>query len=275
MGMTLNLSASLDAAQQIARRAGAVVREAYYQPRNVRYKGNIDLVTQADEEAERLIVVALREAFPDHAILAEEGGETDGTSNYTWLVDPLDGTTNFAHGFPVFAVSIALRGPDGSLLLGVIYDPLRDECFAGAQGQGVTLNGEVVRATGEVELRRSLLATGFAYDRHTAPDNNTAAFARFIRRAQGVRRAGAAALDLAYVACGRLDGFWERALHAWDVAAGILLVREAGGTVTNYTGGEEGLYEGHYIVASNGHVHDAMLAVLADQHNSTGDTNGL
>lgn len=253
-----------------------MLREAYHQPRDIRYKGNINLVTQADEDAERMILSALRESFPDHTILAEESGATHGgSSHYVWLVDPLDGTTNFAHAFPVFAVSLALRGPDGDLLLGVIYDPLRDECFAGARGGGVTMNGAPVRVTGEDTLRRALLATGFAYDRHTAPDNNTAAFARFIRRAQGVRRAGAAAIDLAYVACGRLDGFWERALHPWDVAAGILLVREAGGTVTSYTGGEDGLYAGESIVASNGRLHPAMLEVLAELYSSGGDIDGL
>lgn len=242
-----------------------MLREAYHQPRDVRYKGDVNLVTQADEDAERLILAKLREAFPEHGILAEESGETDGASRYTWVVDPLDGTTNFAHGFPVFAVSMALRGPDGQPLLGVVVDPLSGECFAASRGGGATLNGAPIHVTGEQELNRALLATGFPYDRHTAPDNNTAAFARFIRRAQGVRRAGAAALDLAYVACGRLDAFWEQSLHPWDVAAGILLVREAGGVVTNYVGGEEGLSEGTNVVASNGHLHEAMMAVLAQK----------
>lgn len=265
--MTLDLPQSLNRAQEIARQAGESLREAYYQPRHISYKGSIDLVTQADEEAERLIVTALRESFPEHAILAEEGGETgDGDgSGHIWVVDPLDGTTNFAHGFPVFAVSMALRGPDGQPLLGVVVDPLSGECFAASRGGGATLNGAPIHVTGEQELNRALLATGFPYDRHTAPDNNTAAFARFIRRAQGVRRAGAAALDLAYVACGRLDAFWEQSLHPWDVAAGILLVREAGGVVTNYVGGEEGLSEGTNVVASNGHLHEAMMAVLAQK----------
>jgi myo-inositol-1(or 4)-monophosphatase len=261
--MTLDLSATLHSAQDIARRAGVVLRDAYHQPRHIDYKGEINLVTQADEESERLIVAALRESFPDHAILAEEGSGTDGSSGYTWVVDPLDGTTNFAHGIPIFAVSIALRGPGGDPLLGVVYDPLRDECFAATRGGGATLNDTPVRVTEETELGHAMLVTGFAYDRRVA-SSNFAAFTHFLRRAQGLLRLGTAAVDLAYVACGRLDGFWTCGLYPWDVAAGILLVREAGGVVTNYTGGEEGLYEGSYIVASNGHLHETMLAVLAE-----------
>lgn len=271
MPMTLDLHDTLQKTQDIALQAGALLREAYHQPRDVRYKGDVNLVTQADEDAERLILAKLREAFPEHGILAEESGETDGASRYTWVVDPLDGTTNFTHGFPVFAVSLGLRDPDGEMVLGVVYDPLRDECFAGARGHGVTLNGQPMAVSGRDKLSQSLLATGFAYDRHTARDNNVASFSRFIRRAQGVRRAGAAALDLAYVACGRLDGFWERMLDCWDVAAGIVLVREAGGVATDYWGGEAFLYSGEYILASNGRIHEQMLEVLEEVYGPDGE----
>ena len=262
--MTIDLQTSLRRAEAIARRAGAALRDAYHKPRHITFKGEINLVTQADEEAERLILDGLRESFPDHAILAEESGASAAQSDYTWVVDPLDGTTNFAHGYPIFAVSMALRGP-GGLLLGVVYDPLRNECFTARRGGGTLLNGEPVRVSQETELGRALLATGFAYDRHTA-SSNTAAFFHVLRRAQGLRRAGAAALDLAYVACGRLDGFWERGLYPWDVAAGILLVREAGGKATDYGGDEESesLYQGSFVVLSNGQRHDEMLAVLAE-----------
>jgi len=265
--ITLDLAAALHSAQDIARRAGAVLRDAYHRPRHIGYKGEVDLVTWADVESERLIVAELREAFPEHTILAEEGGVTsrNDDSEYTWVVDPLDGTTNFAHGVPIFAVSIALRGPDGNLLLGVVYDPMRNECFAATRGGGTTLNGTPIRVTEEAELGRALLVTGFAYERRTATDGNFAVFTRFVHRTQGLLRLGTAAINLAYVACGRLDGFWAQGLYPWDVAAGILLVREAGGMVTNYTGSDEGLYEGRHIVASNGHLHKTVLAVLAEE----------
>ena len=267
--MPPDLQTTLDDAQQIARQAGAVLVESYQQPHSISFKGNVDLVTQADEASERLIVAALRKSYPDHTIIAEEGGTTAGSSDYVWIVDPLDGTTNYAHSFPFFAVSIALRGPDG-LLAGVVFDPLRDECFAATRGHGATLNGVPIQVTGESKLQRSLLGTGFPYDRHTAADNNSQLFARFLRKAQGVRRAGAAALDLAYVACGRLDAYWERGPQAWDMAAGILLVREAGGHVTDYDGAEDTILEGTRVVSSNGLLHDELLAVIAEASRQDG-----
>jgi myo-inositol-1(or 4)-monophosphatase len=259
-----DLIAVRETVEGIARKAGEGLRAAYARPRKIDYKGDIDLVTQADLEAEAAIVSALQAHFPAHAILAEESaGSVHEASTPTWVIDPLDGTTNFAHGFPVFAVSIALidsREP----LVGVVYDPLRDELFSAARGHGAALNGTTIRVSQIDALRRALLATGFPYDRHVAEDNNTDSFRLFIRRSQGVRRAGAAALDLAYVACGRLDGFWELRLHPWDVGAGILLVREAGGVVTDYAGspGSDLLLQGAQIVASNGHIHAEMLGVL-------------
>jgi myo-inositol-1(or 4)-monophosphatase len=221
--------------------------------------------SEYDTRAEALIVAALHRAFPHHAIQAEEQGTVNtrngAASPYRWLIDPLDGTTNFAHGFPVFAISLALMH-ENHPLIGVIYDPTRDECFTAARGQGVALNGEPIHTSDTPTLDVALLATGFPYDRRTRPDNNTVHFAHFIRLCQGVRRAGAAALDLAYVACGRLDGFWELRLHPWDVAAGALLVQEAGGRVSDLSGGPDYL-SGEQIVASNGHIHDEMLAVLS------------
>lgn len=260
---TNELTHILKSAESIARSAGGLLKAAYHQPRQITHKGAVNLVTQADQDAEAFIVRRLSEQFPDHAILAEEGGRREGNAGLTWLIDPLDGTTNFAHAFPVFAVSIALHDHTGPLV-GVVYDPLRDECFTAASGQGAWLNGQPIHVSAAAGLREALLATGFPYNRHTAEDNNTAAFSKFIRLAQGVRRAGAAALDLCYVACGRLDGYWEMLLYPWDVAAGILIVREAGGQVTSYRGSPDDpdLLEGKHLIASNGLIHQEMFAIL-------------
>jgi myo-inositol-1(or 4)-monophosphatase len=239
-----------------------LLRSAYRRPRQIDYKGEVDLVTSADLAAEKLIVSAVRDVFPDHAILAEEGGG-DQSGDHVWLIDPLDGTTNFAHGFPVFCVSIALRGPEG-LLVGVVYDPLRDECFTASRGQGAHLNGEPVHVSACPALDKALLATGFPYDRRTVEDNNVHAFSVFIRRCQGIRRAGSAALDLCYVACGRFDGYWEMRLKPWDMSAGALIVREAGGRITDYRGREHGVSDSYNIAASNGPIHPEMLSTLAE-----------
>jgi myo-inositol-1(or 4)-monophosphatase len=229
----------------------------------VEHKGDVNLVTEYDRRAESLITDALQEAFPDHHIYAEEGSDIGlQSSPYTWLVDPLDGTTNFAHGFPVFAVSIGLvHRAEG--LAGVIYDPTRDELFTAGAGRGAHLNERPIEVSQVDSLDEALLATGFAYNREWAADHNIPYLDAFLRRSQGIRRAGAAALDLAYVACGRLDGHWEMHLHPWDVAAGILIVTEAGGRVTDLRGGHEFDQSGREIVASNGRIHDAMLEVLA------------
>jgi len=256
----------LHTAIAIAHEAGTVVRAAF--PRTalgrVTFKGAVDPVTQTDVAAETLILERLRAAFPDHRLLAEESGgdawQTPGPP--IWVVDPLDGTNNFAHGFPHVGISLALV-EDGEPLLGVIYDPLRDETFAAAAGMGATLNGAPIRVSSVARLADSFLATGFPYDRRTAADNNTARLDHFLRRSQGVRRAGAATLDLAYVACGRFDGFWEIRLHPWDVAAGVLLVRQAGGCVTDFAGSPNCL-SGAEIVASNGLIHAEMLRVIAE-----------
>ena len=270
-----NIDSLLFFAEETARSAGAILRDQYDLPVIITNKGKIDLVTDADYASENLILSAIRERYPHHCILAEETGEVttnspDGSS-LTWIIDPLDGTTNFAHKFPVFAVNIALRDAD-DLLLAVTYDPLRYECFTAMRGQGAALNGKPIRVTETDPIDRCLLATGFPYDRHDAPDNNTAAFSVFLRRAQGVRRAGSAALDFAYVACGRFDGYWEMRLSPWDIAAGILIVREAGGTVSTYDGTEQitDIFAERRVIASNGHIHNEMIETLKEVYTHMG-----
>ncbi len=252
-------------AAQIAREAGDILRHRFGQPHDVRFKGTVDLVTEADKGAEALIAGRIRAAFPDHRLIGEEGARgaqaTPGaeTSPYGWLVDPLDGTTNYAHGYPVFCVSIALEH-NGSVVVGVVYDPARDELFAAERGEGATLNGRRARVSETDELNRALICTGFPYDVRTRTDFSRH-FRDFIMKAQSVRRDGAAALDLAYVASGRFDGFYEEGLRPWDVAAGVLLVEEAGGRVTHYDGSPFRIYRPP-IAASNGLVHEQMLEVL-------------
>lgn len=234
-----------------------IVRESF--PRtaltHVSFKGAVNPVTETDTATEELIVTRLRSAFPDHRILAEEGGGDDwrAPGPPVWLIDPLDGTNNFIHGFPHVGISLGLLA-EGRIIVGVIYDPLREETFTTTAGGGATLNGQPVHVSGVERLADAFLATGFPYDRRTAPDNNAERLDHFLRRSQGVRRAGAAVLDLAYVACGRLDGFWEIRLNPWDVAAGALLVREAGGRATDFEGSPDCI-SGEYIVASNSRIH--------------------
>ncbi len=258
----MDLDPILSVAVEIAQQAGALVRQAF--PRSaleqVRFKGEVDPVTATDVASEEYILGCLRAAWPGHRFLGEEsGGEDWRTSGLPiWLVDPLDGTNNFAHGFPHVGISLALA-VDGELLVGVVHDPLRGETFAATAGGGAALNGQPIAVSAVRRLNDAFLATGFPYDRRTAPDNNVARLDRFLRRSQGVRRAGAAVLDLAYTACGRFDGFWEIRLHPWDVAAGILLVREAGGQVTDFAGSLDCL-SGDEIVASNGWIHGEMLS---------------
>ncbi len=249
---------------EIAHAAGEIIRENFGKLQEVAYKGDVNPVTETDTAAESLILARLEEAFPQHRILGEESGGSDWqTDDAIWLVDPLDGTNNFTHGFPHVCVSIALWA-DREPLVGVIYDPLRDETFAAEKGGGATLNGYSIYVSPVKKLAKAFLATGFPYARRVAADNNTRRLDHFLRRSEGVRRAGAAALDLAYVACGRFDGYWEADLHPWDVAAGILLVQEAGGRTSNYVGAWDAILSGEEIVASNGHIHEQMLRVLRE-----------
>jgi myo-inositol-1(or 4)-monophosphatase len=254
------MSELLPVIERIARAAGAIVREGYGRAAHIEHKGAIDLVTEFDRRSEELILRELRAAFPGHAVHAEESGRSGAASEYEWLIDPLDGTTNFAHGFPVFAVSLALTH-NGRLRAGVVYDPLRDELFAAEAGRGATLNGQPLRVSPQRDLSRALLATGFPYDVRTNPHNNFAEFVRLHLRVQAVRRAGSAALDCAWVAAGRLDGYWEFRVKPWDVGAGALVAREAGGRVTTVEGNENFLGRDS-IVVSNGQLHEAMLALL-------------
>lgn len=250
----------LAAAIEAARAAGAIQRARYRTRFEVRHKGAVDLVTEVDLACEEAIREVLARRAPGTSVLGEEGGLTGGGVD-RWLVDPLDGTTNYAHGFPVFAVSIAWEA-GGRVRCGVVYDPLRDELFAAEEGRGARLGGERLRVSATGTLDDALLASGFPYDRRTNPRNNLDAFARLTLATQGVRRGGAAALDLAYVAAGRLDGFWEPGLKPWDLAAGILLVTEGGGRVSGYDG-EPFSPWGRDVVATNGSLHALLLEALA------------
>lgn len=252
----------LDAATDIARGAGAIVGERYAKGHQETQKGHVhNLVTETDHASEEFIVGEMARRFPDHGVRAEEGRDRGGLpGEVEWVVDPLDGTNNFAHGFPMFSVSMAaMRG--GKILVGVTYDPLRDEMFAAVRGGGATLNGRPLSVSGRTSLAESLIATGFPYDKSTNPDNNLSQFVAVAPRVRGIRRAGSAALDLAYVAAGRLEAYWERGTSAWDVAAGILFVLEAGGQVTDYEG-QPPTVDGGRFVASNGHVHDELMMRL-------------
>lgn len=252
----------LNFAIETARDAGRVLLEKFGRIENVTKKGDINLVTEADLASEALIVERIKSHFPRHAILAEEAGNavvTGEDGGHKWIIDPLDGTTNYAHGYPCFCVTIALEH-EGEVVLGVTYDPTRDELFTAEKGRGATLNGKPIRVSRTDELGNALLVTGFPYDiKHREK------FARhlteFLLTSRGVRRDGSAAIDLAYVACGRFDGFWEEGLNPWDVAAGKLLIEEAGGTVSNYDGSPFSIYTPP-IVASNGTIHAEMLNVL-------------
>jgi myo-inositol-1(or 4)-monophosphatase len=247
-----------------AREAGALLREKIDEQHTIRYKGEINLVTEVDHLSEALIVERIRGAFPDHGILAEESPEVVNGSDFRWIIDPLDGTTNYSHGYPAFCVSIALEA-QGEIRLGAVYNPMLDELFTAEKGAGAFLNGRRLRVSQTAELSRSLLATGFPYDIREDRNNNINYFVSMILNTQAVRRAGSAALELAYLAAGRFDGFWELKLMPWDIAAGWLLIEEAGGTVTDLNGAPFDLHSRH-ILASNGLIHDEMSRVFAQTH---------
>lgn len=256
------MTRELEVAVEAASAAGVVLRDAFGGEQEIRYKGEVDLVTDVDERAERMIHEMLRGAFPGYGILAEEGGRTAGEGEARWIVDPLDGTTNFAHGLPIFSVSIALER-SGAVVLGVVHDPMAGETYVAERGAGATLNGEPIRTSNTGELGEALLVTGLPYDRADMPPA-LELFGRLALVSRGMRRLGSAALDLCYVAAGRLDAYFERGIHAWDIAAGSLILEEAGGRVTDYRGRKPDL-EGGEIVASNGPLHEALIKITSEE----------
>jgi len=249
-----------DFAINLARDAGNLLKEKFNSKHEVHYKGEINLVTEADKMSEDLIIAAINSSFPDHGILSEESPAQNSQAMLRWIIDPLDGTTNYAHGYPVFCVSIALEN-EGVIVLGVIYDPLREDMFIAERGKGAYLNGKKLKVSPTATLSRSLLATGFPYDIRMSKDNNLNYFNLMAVEAQAIRRAGAAALDIAYLAVGRFDGFWELKLMPWDVAAGCLMVEESGGVISDMSGGQWDISSPNVLV-SNGLIHEQMISVF-------------
>ncbi|HBC47908.1 MAG TPA: inositol monophosphatase [candidate division Zixibacteria bacterium] len=254
------MSEFLDIAMRAARAAGSLLLEKQRVGFSVEKKGDVDLVTNADRESEALIRKIIFEKFPDHSFQAEEGTVSTQKSPYLWIVDPLDGTTNFAHSFPVWCVSIGLL-QNGISIAGCVYNPNLDELFTAEWGEGAFLNGKKIAVSKATKLSEALLATGFPYDIRDSNKNNLTEFSAFAISAQAIRRAGSAALDLAYVACGRFDGYWEFKLRPWDIAAGVLLVAEAGGKITDWSGEKYDIDTGE-VLSSNVLIHDEMLDVL-------------
>jgi len=250
----------LATAVEAALDAGRTHRAYFRRPLTIEKKGPIDLVTAADLAVERSFRELIATRFPTHVVLGEESPAPEGASRYRWIIDPVDGTTNFAHGLALFCVSIALE-INGILEIGVVYDPIADELFTAERGQGARLNGRRIHVTSETALIDALLCTGFPYASRDQRQNEVDLFGAFLAEARAVRRLGSAALDLSYVAAGRLDGFWEERLHAWDIAAGALIVTEAGGKITNLAGGSLDLTRGD-VVASNGALHGELQRVI-------------
>ncbi|MCI0610775.1 MAG: inositol monophosphatase [Anaerolineae bacterium] len=259
--------------ENLAREAGAILRAGYEKEHQVNYKGVIDLVTEVDHQSEAFLLEKIQKDFSDHHIFSEESGVIQGNDQHIWYIDPLDGTVNYAHHIPIFCVSIAYASRTGassaptaplsaSLILGVVYDPMRDEMFTAERGKGGYLNGRRLSVSTTTELQQSLLVTGFPYNAWDTPQDNFANFVRFGKLSRGVRRLGSAALDLAYVGAGRFDGFWEVALNPWDVAAGGLICEEAGASVTNVEGGDDYISPPQSILATAPGIHARMLEVL-------------
>lgn len=246
--------------------SGKLIKRSVGKVHSISFKGRINIVTDVDKKSEALIIRHIRRAFPDHAILSEEGEPLSGSSPYRWVIDPIDGTTNFAHAFPFFCVSIALEQA-GRSILGVVYDPMRDELFTAETGGGAYLNGRKIHVSKTAALGKSFLATGFSYCLKDAKDNNVRNFENFLTRVLAIRRAGSAALDLCYVACGRFDGFWEMDLKPWDSAAASLIVTEAGGRITKFDGSRFSPFVGETL-ASNGFIHRQMVKILPKTCNS-------
>ncbi|GJL66613.1 MAG: inositol monophosphatase [Nitrospirales bacterium] len=248
---------------EAAQLGGSILTDYAQKGFEIHKKAEINLITEADLASEQAIVGIINHAFPSHQVLAEEEGlQTTHNSPYKWIIDPLDGTTNFAHGFPMYNVSIGVEH-EGSVEIGVVLDPTRNELFVARKGHGSTLNNKAINVSATPKLGDALLVTGFAYDVHTVADNNLKEFCEFSLRARGMRRTGTAAIDLCYIACGRFDGFWELKLNPWDTAAGKLIVEEAGGKVTNYTGEPFSIY-GQDLIASNGMIHQEIVDVLEE-----------
>ena len=246
--------------REVAIKAGELLMEYYKEDLSMYLKGDINPVTIADTESEKLIIGEIKKAFPHHSILAEETGGEKQESEWLWVIDPLDGTTNYAHHYPSFCVSIALL-KKCKPIMGVIYHPLLNEFFYAERGNGAYLNDRPIKVSNVDKLDKAFLTTGFAYDVHETEDDNVDNFRAFLKRSMAIRRGGSAALDLAYTACGRFDGFWEMRLHPWDTAAGILMVEEAGGRVTTFDGGDFDIYKKE-ILATNGLIHNDMIGVL-------------
>lgn len=249
-----------DVALKAAYASGLLIKRSVGKISDISYKGRDNIVTDVDKASEKLIIKIIKGAFPDHSILSEERPPMDSGSRYRWIIDPIDGTTNFAHAFPFFCVSIALE-EDGRVILGVVYDPMREEVFIAEDGKGSALNGRRISVSGVSGLGKSFLATGFSYG-VTRKDRNITHFKNLLSKTQAIRRAGSAALDLCYVACGRFDGFWEMNLRPWDVAAASLIVKEAGGKVTKFDGKPYLHYEKN-ILATNGRIHKQIVKVLS------------
>jgi myo-inositol-1(or 4)-monophosphatase len=262
----------IDVGSEAAREAGRLILSHFRTGFAVSHKGATDLVTEVDIAAENLIVSALHKEFPDHRILAEESNPEGARGEFTWVIDPLDGTTNYAHGYPVFAVSVGLE-ISGELAWGAVFNPVLDEFFAARAGNGAFCNGVPLHVSSTGLLSDSFLATGFPYDIRISPVNNLDNFCEFAIHSRAVRRAGSAALDLGYVAAGRFDGFWELKLHPWDCAAGYLLVREAGGMVTDFSGSKGSIYTPECI-ASNGCIHEQMLMIIRHRASLTTRESG-
>jgi myo-inositol-1(or 4)-monophosphatase len=260
---------TLNEIEDLARRAGDLLRLGYVSRPGfghhvkVEHKGVIDLVTEVDRQSEQFLLGEISQRYPHHRIVTEESGILSGDDCCIWYIDPLDATINFAHGLPHFCVSIGFR-QDGNLHYGVVYDPMRDECFSAGAGLGARLNGQPIRVSATQSLNDGLLTTGFPYDIRTGQETNLENYARFALRSQGVRRLGSAALDLCYVAAGRIDGYWEMSIYPWDIAAGVLIAREAGALITRTDGEANVLQPPYSIIAANPALHAQIYAILHD-----------
>jgi myo-inositol-1(or 4)-monophosphatase len=249
--------------EELARGAGEILREGFGKRHQVRYKGAIDLVTEVDHDSEAYLLSEIQRRFPEHQVVSEESEGRGGAECCRWIIDPIDGTVNYAHGVPIFSVSVAYQ-EQGVVMLGAVYEPMRNECFSAERGRGAFLNGEAVQASTASQVNRSLLVTGFSYDIRTNPVNNLAEYAYFALHSQGVRRLGSAALDLCYVAAGRFDGYWELEIKAWDVAAGGLIAEQAGAMVSNIQGEADYLKPPCSILATCPGIYDEMLKTLGE-----------